>query len=365
MNRTCTFREHPGRRRRKPGRWVMLLLAGGGALLAACGAADVSRPAAPFPATPQDTPATTADGLSYRDVDSPETPAAPARLPAPLSPDPQAQSTAGSLVSTSTTILACHPAYSPCIPFVEGDAFDCSDLDAPRMGLVIWDLAEDPYLLGDGEQVVACAATGIAVAATVAAQASPGRSPDVTTEPNPVEEGVPLPRLSSASEFLAEWQDENTIPDCTAEATRADGRRCRPSAVDEVIRLFRCASAGDRNPDFERYLDSGVRWVVRTRPLTLLVGTRIAIFDSCPEGDDVTVLMTVTGLGPRGNRFAGLADEVYEVYVCVERHRRSAGGAGASPSPTVRRYEALHYAWRTPDGSYQIDIYPAHAIGDC
>ena len=381
MNRACTSRAHSGHRWREPGRYVMLLLACGGVLLAGCAAADESRPGAALPAIPQDTPATNVGPLSPSDVDSTEAPAAPVRqvapsTPDPSTPDPLTRGTDASAASTSTTILECHAAYSPCIPFVEGDAFDCSGLNVPLMGVVIWDLADDPYRLGDGEQFVACTTTvppaSPSIELTPAASDVPVDSPvtatagaDANAPLTPVAESEEATDVIGAAQtgLPDTWEDVNTIPECVSGATATGERPCQRPSVGEVIRLFGCAGRLGESLDFEQYRDSAIRMVTRTRPLDLVPGTRIAWLDTCPDGGAVT-LMTVTGVGGVAARFPHFTEEVYEVYVCVERH--SAGGvADTSGFPPVARWEALYYAWRIPDGRYHIETISAHAIGDC
>ena len=376
MNRTCMSRTHSGRRWRKPARHVMMLLACGAVLLAGCAAADESGPGAALPAIPQDTPATTVDALSPRDVDSTETPAAPVRQVAPLTPDPLVRGTDASAAFTSTTILECHAAYSPCIPFVEGDAFDCSGLNIPLMGIVIWELADDPYRLGDGEQFVACTTTVPPASPSIELTPAAG---DVSVD-SPVtatagaDANAPLTPVAESEEATDVidavqtglpdiWEDIATTPECVPGTTATDERPCQRPSVGEVIRLFGCAGRLDESLDFEQYRDSAIRMVNRTRPLDLVPGTRIAWLDTCPDGGAVK-LMTVTAVGGVATRFPHLTEEVYEVYICVERH--SAGGvADTSGFPPVERWEALYYAWRIPDGRYHIESISAHAIGDC
>ena len=62
---------------------------------------------------------TEADTLRNIISDCPDD-AADAALPAPT------------VTTTSTSEEGCHPDYSPCIPYVEGDAINCGDLTARR-----------------------------------------------------------------------------------------------------------------------------------------------------------------------------------------------------------------------------------------
>ena len=71
--------------------------------------------------------------------------AADAALPAP---------TVTTATATSTPGEGCHPDYSPCIPYVEGDALNCGDLTAAQKPVTVLVVGVDPYRLdrdGDGQ----------------------------------------------------------------------------------------------------------------------------------------------------------------------------------------------------------------------
>ena len=58
------------------------------------------------------------------------------------------------VTTTSTSEGGCHPDYSPCIPYVEGDALNCGDLTAAQKPVTVLVVGVDPYRLdrdGDGQ----------------------------------------------------------------------------------------------------------------------------------------------------------------------------------------------------------------------
>ena len=71
--------------------------------------------------------------------------AADAALPAPV---------VTTTATTSTPEQGCHPDYSPCIPYLEGDALNCGDLTAAQKPVTVLVAGVDPYRLdsdGDGQ----------------------------------------------------------------------------------------------------------------------------------------------------------------------------------------------------------------------
>ena len=87
-----------------------------------------------------------AEADTLRDIisDCPDD-AADAALPAP---------TVTTATATSTPGEGCHPDYSPCIPYVEGDALNCGDLTAAQKPVTVLVVGVDPYRLdrdGDGQ----------------------------------------------------------------------------------------------------------------------------------------------------------------------------------------------------------------------
>jgi len=73
-------------------------------------------------------------------------------------PVPQDPSTTTTTTTTSTTTVSpttttdanCHPAYSPCIPYLPGDALNCGDLSSAQRPVTVIDVNNDPYRL-DGD----------------------------------------------------------------------------------------------------------------------------------------------------------------------------------------------------------------------
>ena len=87
-----------------------------------------------------------AEADTLRDIisDCPDD-AADAALPAP---------TVTTVTTTSASDEGCHPDYSPCIPYVEGDALNCGDLTAAQKPVTVLVVGVDPYRLdrdGDGQ----------------------------------------------------------------------------------------------------------------------------------------------------------------------------------------------------------------------
>ncbi len=87
-----------------------------------------------------------AEADTLRDIisDCPDD-AADAALPAP---------TVTTATATSTSEEGCHPDYSPCIPYVEGDALNCGDLTTAQKPVTVLVVGVDPYRLdrdGDGQ----------------------------------------------------------------------------------------------------------------------------------------------------------------------------------------------------------------------
>ena len=71
--------------------------------------------------------------------------AADAALPAPV---------VTTTATTSTPEQGCHPDYSPCIPYLEGNALNCGDLTAAQKPVTVLVAGVDPYRLdsdGDGQ----------------------------------------------------------------------------------------------------------------------------------------------------------------------------------------------------------------------
>ena len=42
---------------------------------------------------------------------------------------------------------ACHPAYEPCLPNLEGDALDCADIEDAAKPVMVKSIGTDPYYL--------------------------------------------------------------------------------------------------------------------------------------------------------------------------------------------------------------------------
>ena len=124
------------------------------AAVAACGA-----PAPPSP--PPAAPATTTTAPSGAE---PEPPTAPPEPAAPEPEPPPARAVSLPPVPPEPPELAavaadgeeCHPAYVPCLPVLDGDGLDCSDIPRDVWPVGIWNPADDPYQLGDGESVLGC-----------------------------------------------------------------------------------------------------------------------------------------------------------------------------------------------------------------
>ncbi len=88
----------------------------------------------------------TAEADTLRDIisDCPDD-AADASLPAPA---------VTTTTATSTPEQGCHPDYSPCIPYLEGDALNCGDLTTAQKPVTVLVAGVDPYRLdrdGDGQ----------------------------------------------------------------------------------------------------------------------------------------------------------------------------------------------------------------------
>ena len=98
---------------------------------------------------PEDGPIPPSDPLKLSFGSSPTEQAISAPASTPAEPD-QAISTP---VSTSDeSDQECHPAYSPCLPNLSGDALNCGDLAANQKPVRILQSGVDPYRLdGDGD----------------------------------------------------------------------------------------------------------------------------------------------------------------------------------------------------------------------
>lgn len=59
-------------------------------------------------------------------------------------------------VPTTTTANGCHPAYSPCIPNLPGDALNCGDLTPSQRPVRLFDVDDDPYKLDGNNDGVGC-----------------------------------------------------------------------------------------------------------------------------------------------------------------------------------------------------------------
>ena len=75
-------------------------------------------------------------------------------LPAPVvqEQDTTEQET-DSTTDDSTTQEDCHPAYTPCLPNLPGDALNCGDLTSDQKPVTVNEIGVDPYRLdrdGDG-----------------------------------------------------------------------------------------------------------------------------------------------------------------------------------------------------------------------
>ena len=72
-------------------------------------------------------------------------------------PTPQIPSTTTTSVTpTTTTDANCHPAYSPCIPYLSGDALNCGDLSSAQRPVTLYDVNNDPYNLDGNNDGSGC-----------------------------------------------------------------------------------------------------------------------------------------------------------------------------------------------------------------
>ena len=58
--------------------------------------------------------------------------------------------------TTTTTAPGCHPAYSPCLPNLAGDALNCGDLTASQKPVTVLVVGVDPYNLDGNNDGIGC-----------------------------------------------------------------------------------------------------------------------------------------------------------------------------------------------------------------
>ena len=75
--------------------------------------------------------------------------------PAPQDPSTTTTSTT-SVAPTTSGDASCHPAYSPCIPYLPGDALNCGDLSSSQRPVTVFDVNNDPYRLDGNNDGFGC-----------------------------------------------------------------------------------------------------------------------------------------------------------------------------------------------------------------
>ncbi len=73
------------------------------------------------------------------------------------SEQPAPTTTAAPTTTTEPVDPSCHPAYEPCLPFLPGDALNCSDLTDDQQPVIVIDLEVDPYNLDSDNDGIGCA----------------------------------------------------------------------------------------------------------------------------------------------------------------------------------------------------------------
>ncbi len=59
-------------------------------------------------------------------------------------------------ITPSTTTSGCHPAYSPCLPFQSGNAYNCGDLPSSLKPVTVLTIGNDPYELDGDNNGIGC-----------------------------------------------------------------------------------------------------------------------------------------------------------------------------------------------------------------
>ena len=86
-------------------------------------------------------------------------------LPAPVVEAPATTTTTVAPATTTTTVAPattqapetdCHPAYTPCLPNLPGDALNCGDLTADQKPVTVNEIGVDPYRLDRDRNGVGC-----------------------------------------------------------------------------------------------------------------------------------------------------------------------------------------------------------------
>ena len=143
--------------------WMPLLTALA-MLAAACGADEATtEPAAPTVPAAQPEPTTTTrpeaetEPAPVSDTSEPEPVDANAvREDRPrgfTAPEPGVAAPNTTHPTTQASEPGCHPAYTPCLPNLPGDALDCDDLPSDQKPVTVHEIGVDPYRLdsdGDG-----------------------------------------------------------------------------------------------------------------------------------------------------------------------------------------------------------------------
>ena len=83
-------------------------------------------------------------------------------LPAPVVADEASSSTESPQIAEPSTIQpskpnsGCHPAYSPCLPYLPGDAINCGDLTGVQKPVTVLEVGVDPYQLDRDQDGQGC-----------------------------------------------------------------------------------------------------------------------------------------------------------------------------------------------------------------
>ena len=100
------------------------------------------------------------DGLSGCDDIAPApvpVEATPTTAPAvTTAPTTTAAPTTTTIAPTTTTTADCHPAYSPCLPNLAGDAINCGDLSSSQKPVTVINPGVDPYRLDRNDDGTGC-----------------------------------------------------------------------------------------------------------------------------------------------------------------------------------------------------------------
>ena len=132
-------------------------------LAAACGAEEATtEPAATTVPAAQPEPTTTTrpeaetEPAPVSDASEPEPATGALREDRPrgfVEAEPGAAAPNTTHPTTQAPEPGCHPAYTPCLPNLPGDALDCGDLTSDQKPVTVHEIGVDPYRLdsnGDG-----------------------------------------------------------------------------------------------------------------------------------------------------------------------------------------------------------------------